>query len=49
VTFDAMMNNTHEFAPGLDHLASNSPAPVLADANGIYPLPQPGRKTRKEY
>jgi hypothetical protein len=49
ITFDSMLNNNHEFAPGLMDLAMNSPAPVLADANGRYPLPQPGRKTRREY
>jgi predicted dehydrogenase len=34
----------HEFAPDLDKLTADSPAPVRADAKGKYPVPQPGRK-----
>ncbi len=39
----------HEFAPGLDKLTMDSPAPLPADANGKYPLPAPGVKTDREY
>jgi predicted dehydrogenase len=38
-----------EFAPEVDRLAMDSPAPLRADAEGKYPVPQPGRKTRREY
>jgi hypothetical protein len=27
----------------------DSPAPVLADLDGKYPVPQPGRVTKREY
>ena len=47
ITFDAMLNCDHEFAPGLDKLTKDSPAPVLPDENGMYPQPQPGLKKRE--
>ncbi|QOV91173.1 Gfo/Idh/MocA family protein [Humisphaera borealis] len=47
VTFDQMLNSEHEFAPGIDALTKDSPAPVVADAKGMYPQPQPGTKTRE--
>ncbi len=49
VTFDQMLNCEHEFAPDLEKLTLDSPAPVLADANGKYPVPQPGIQTKREY
>lgn len=49
VTFDQMLNCEHEFAPDLESLTLDSPAPVLADANGKYPVPQPGIQTKREY
>lgn len=49
MTYDQMLNCEHEFAPGLDKLTSNSPAPLQADANGRYPIPQPGINTKREY
>jgi hypothetical protein len=24
-------------------------APLMADANGLYPIPEPGRKGKREY
>jgi hypothetical protein len=47
VTFDQMLNCDHEFAPGLDKLTKDSPAPVLPDANGMYPQPEPGIRKRE--
>jgi predicted dehydrogenase len=47
ITFEAMLNCDHEFAPGLDKLTKDSPAPVAPDANGMYPQPQPGVKKRE--
>jgi hypothetical protein len=47
ITFDQMLNSEHEFAPGIDKLTSDSPAFVLADAKGMYPQPEPGRKKRE--
>jgi predicted dehydrogenase len=47
VTYEQMLNCDHEFAPGLDKLTKDSPAPVLPDANGMYPQPEPGNKKRE--
>ena len=49
VTYDQMLNHEHEFAPDLDKLTMTSPAPLLADANGKYPVPQPGIMITREY
>ncbi len=49
VTWDDILNCEHEFAPGLDQLTENSPAPLQADAQGRYPVPQPGIVTNREY
>jgi predicted dehydrogenase len=49
VTWDEAMNCPHEFAPQVDKLTMDSPAPLLADANGKYPIPQPGIVTKREY
>jgi predicted dehydrogenase len=49
VTYDDMLECEHEFAPDADKLTFESPAPVLADAEGKYPIPQPGLVTRREY
>lgn len=49
VTFDQMLNHTHEFAPNVDRLTVDGPAPVQPDANGKYPVPEPGIKTDREY
>ena len=48
VTFDQMLNSTHEFAPGIEKLTLESPAPLQPDAKGMYPQPAPGKK-RREY
>jgi hypothetical protein len=49
ITFDEMLNCKHEFAPGLDKLTMDGPAPLVADAKGRYPVPQPGMVTDREY
>ncbi|MCW5555420.1 MAG: Gfo/Idh/MocA family oxidoreductase [Verrucomicrobiae bacterium] len=49
ITFEDMLNCDHEMAPGLDTITASSPAPLVADANGRYPVPQPGRVTKREY
>jgi predicted dehydrogenase len=49
ISYDDMLNCEHEFAPGLENLTYQSAAPVLANANGIYPVPQPGIITNREY
>jgi len=49
ITWDAMLNCEHEMAPGLDKLTMDSPAPLLAGADGRYPVPQPGIVKQREY
>jgi predicted dehydrogenase len=49
VTFEEMLNDAHEFAPAVDKLTLNSPAPVQAGPDGRYPMPQPGKLKDREY
>jgi len=49
ITFDQMLNCDHEMAPGSDKFTMDSPAPLIADASGRYPVPQPGIVTTREY
>lgn len=49
ITFDQMLNCEHNMAPDIDKLTMDSPAPLVADANGRYPVPQPGIVTAREY
>jgi predicted dehydrogenase len=49
ITYDQILNTDYELAKDLDKLTMESPAPVKADANGKYPVPEPGRKTKREY
>jgi hypothetical protein len=49
ITFDEMLNCDHEFAPDVDKLVVDGPAPIQADADGKYPVPLPGITTKREY
>ncbi len=49
ISYDQMLNHDHEFAPTVDKLAPDSAAPVVADADGKYPWPEPGIKRTREY
>ncbi len=49
ITREAMLNHEHDLAPDVDKLTMDSAAPLLADADGKYPVPQPGIKTKREY
>lgn len=49
VTYEQMLNCEHEFAPGLDTLTADSPAPLQPGPDGKYPVPQPGTITTREY
>jgi hypothetical protein len=49
ITFDDMLNCEHEFAPNVDKLAMDSPAPVPCDKDGKYPVPMPGITKSREY
>jgi predicted dehydrogenase len=49
ITYDDMLNCEHEFAPDVDKLTFDSPAPVQAGKDGKYPGPMPGVTTKREY
>ncbi len=49
ITFDQMLNCEHEFAPDVDKLVLNGPAPLQLGPDGKYPIPQPGIKKDREY
>jgi predicted dehydrogenase len=49
ITFDEMLNDADEFAPGVDKLTMDSPAPVQIGPEGTYPVPQPGRLKEREF
>jgi predicted dehydrogenase len=49
VTYDQMLNSDHEFAPDVDKLVLDGTAPLVANAEGKYPIPQPGITTDREY
>ena len=48
VTSDEMLQCDHEFAPDVDKLTLDGPAPITANEDGSYPIPLPGLKS-KEY
>ncbi len=49
IAFEQILNSDHEFAPGLDKLTMDSPAPLKAGPDGRYPVPQPGITKAREY
>lgn len=49
ITRDDMLNCEHEFAPAVDKMTIDGPAPLVADADGRYPVPQPGVKQMAEF
>jgi predicted dehydrogenase len=49
ITRDQMLNCEHEFAPQVDQLTMEGPAPLRAGADGKYPVPNPGITTRREF
>ena len=49
ITFDQMLNCPHEMAPNANKLTNDGPAPVPANADGTYPVPQPGKLKDREY
>jgi predicted dehydrogenase len=48
-TYEQILNSDHEMAPGLDKFTMDSPAPLQPDADGRYPVPQPGIVKDREY
>jgi predicted dehydrogenase len=49
ITRDQMLNCTHEFAPTVDRLTFDTPAPLVLNRDGKYPVPQPGILTTREF
>jgi predicted dehydrogenase len=49
ITYEQMFNCEHEFAPDVDKLTMESPAPLLRMANGKYPVPLPGLVEGREF
>ncbi len=49
ITYQQILELDHEFAPDLDKLTNDSPAPLQVAANGRYPVPQPGVTKTREY
>ena len=48
ITRDQMLACQHEFAPNVDQLRLDGPAPLVA-VDGRYPVPRPGQLTDREY
>lgn len=48
ITYEQMLNCRHEFT-GLEKMTMDGPAPLVADAKGRYPVPQPGIVVGREY
>jgi hypothetical protein len=49
VTWEEALNAKQEFAPDLDKLVMDSPAPLRAGPDGKYPQPMPGQPSGLEY
>ena len=49
ITFDEFMEVEHEFAPDIAKMTMDSDAPVMANAEGKYPVPMPGLVVDREY
>lgn len=49
VTYDKILNSDHEFAPDVDKLTMDSPAPLPPGADGKYAIPMPGIVRDREY
>jgi predicted dehydrogenase len=47
MTYDEMLNCDHEFAPTVDKLTLDSVSPLVANAEGKYPVPMPGMSKRE--
>ncbi|MBI2928416.1 MAG: Gfo/Idh/MocA family oxidoreductase [Verrucomicrobia bacterium] len=49
ITYDDILNGDHEFAPDVDKLTLDGPAPLRAGPDGRYPVPMPGINKDREY
>jgi hypothetical protein len=49
VTYEQALNSEQEFAPEVDKLTLDGPAPLQMGSEGKYPMPMPGVITKREY
>lgn len=49
ITYDQMLNSEHVMAPNVQDLTLESDSPLMPDADGRYPIPEPGIKKDREY
>jgi predicted dehydrogenase len=49
VKWEDILNSTHEFAPDVDKLTLDGPAPLQLASDGKYPVPQPGIVVDREF
>jgi predicted dehydrogenase len=49
VMLEELLNHEHEYAPDADKYTFDSPPPLKSDEKGFYPVPEPGKKTKREY
>jgi predicted dehydrogenase len=49
ITYDDMLKHEHELGAGIDKLTMDSDAPLRAGPNGKYPVPQPGKNSKREF
>ena len=49
ITLDDVLKHEHELGVGLDKLTMDSDPPLKPDAEGKYPVPEPGQKKDREY
>ncbi len=49
LTLEDLLNSDHEYAPDADKWTMDSPPPLKSDADGKYPIPQPGVLGTREF
>jgi hypothetical protein len=49
IAWEQLLNHEHEYAPGVDKLTYDSPAPLQPGPDGKYPIPRPGIVTQREF
>ncbi|WP_413431383.1 Gfo/Idh/MocA family protein [Crateriforma spongiae] len=49
ITIEQMRECPQMFAPDADKMTMDGPAPVMPDADGLYPIPKPGINKKFEY
>jgi len=49
ITYDQILNSKHQMGVGVENLTMDSDSPLMPDADGRYPIPEPGIKKDREY